>query len=49
MADLLRSAISAHVSKLPSFPAIHADEGTGDEEENVDDSIGDLPASGLLQ
>ena len=47
MSDLLRSAISARVSKLPSLPAIHADEGTGDDEENEDDSIGDLPGSGL--
>jgi protein phosphatase methylesterase 1 len=48
MSDLLRSAISARVSKLPPLPAIDADDNIDDEEENEEnDSIGDLPGSGL--
>jgi len=48
MSDLLRSAISARVSKLPLLPEIRADGGTSDEEETKEsDSIGDLPGSGL--
>lgn len=47
MSDLLRSAISARVSKLPQLPAIDADEGIDDEGIEENDSIGDLPGSGL--
>ena len=48
MSDLLRSALSARVSKLPILPAIEAEEAAGDEEVNEEnDSIGDLPGSGL--
>jgi len=49
MSDLLRSAISSRIAKLPHLPTIHAEESTSDDEEENEenDSIGDLPGSGL--
>ena len=47
MSDLYRSAISARLTKLPPYlPPVQIEDDEGEEEEIVD-SIGDLPGSGM--
>ena len=43
MSDLHRSAISARLAKLPLLPTAQDD----DEDEEMIDTIGDLPGSGI--
>ena len=50
MSDLYRSAISARIAKLPDLP--HSDDDDDDDDdddlsEEVSDSLGSLPGSGM--
>lgn len=48
MSDLYRSAISARIAKLPpSLSTMQIEHDEDDEEEEMADSIGDLPGSGM--
>lgn len=47
MSDLLRSAISSRIAKLPRDVPIYDDDGDEDEEAEAGDSIGSLPGSGM--
>lgn len=47
MSLLHRSAISARIAKLPSFPNSDVDEGY-DETDEIADSLGSLPSPGQM-